>query len=110
MIVSKAKAKSLSHVRLFATAMDCSPAGSSVHGIFQARVLEWIAIPFSRGAPDPGLKPASLTPPALVDGIFTTSATWEVAQCKQTLLQLKQITNKDLLYSSGNSAQYSIIT
>ena len=29
--------------------MDCSLWGSSVHGIIQARVLEWIAIPFSRG-------------------------------------------------------------
>ena len=29
--------------------MDCSPSGSSVHGILQARILEWIAIPFSRG-------------------------------------------------------------
>ena len=29
--------------------MDCSPPGSSVHGIFQARVLEWGAIAFSRG-------------------------------------------------------------
>ena len=29
--------------------MDCSLSGSSVHGIFQARVLEWIAISFSRG-------------------------------------------------------------
>ena len=30
-------------------AMDCSPPGSSVHGILQARILEWVAIPFSRG-------------------------------------------------------------
>ena len=29
--------------------MDCSPPGSSIHGIFQARILEWIAISFSRG-------------------------------------------------------------
>ena len=29
--------------------MDCSLPGSSVHGILQARILEWIAIPFSRG-------------------------------------------------------------
>ena len=29
--------------------MDCSPPGSSVHGIFQARVLEWVAIAFSKG-------------------------------------------------------------
>ena len=30
--------------------MDCSLPGSSVHGIFQARVLEWVAISFSRGS------------------------------------------------------------
>ena len=30
--------------------MDCSPPGSSVHGIFQVRVLEWVAISFSRGS------------------------------------------------------------
>ena len=34
--------------------MDCSPPGSSVHGIFQARVLEWGAMPSSRDLPDPG--------------------------------------------------------
>ena len=33
--------------------MDCSPPGSSVHGIFQARVLEWVAISFSRGSSRP---------------------------------------------------------
>ena len=31
--------------------MDCSLPGSSVHGILQARILEWVAIPFSRGSP-----------------------------------------------------------
>ena len=30
--------------------MDCSQPGSSVHGIFQARILEWVAMPFSRGS------------------------------------------------------------
>ena len=30
--------------------MDCSPSGSSVHEILQARILEWIAVPFSRGS------------------------------------------------------------
>ena len=30
--------------------MDCSPLGSSVHGILQARILEWVAIPFSKGS------------------------------------------------------------
>ena len=33
--------------------MDCSPPGSSVRGISQARILEWVAIPYSRGPPQP---------------------------------------------------------
>ena len=33
--------------------MDCSPPGSSVHGIFQARILEWVAMPSSRGSSQP---------------------------------------------------------
>ena len=40
----------LSHVRLFCNPMDCSPPGSSVHGISQIRILEWVAISFSRGS------------------------------------------------------------
>ena len=39
--------------------VDCSPPGSSVHGILQARVLEWGAIPFSRDLPSPGIEPGS---------------------------------------------------
>ena len=37
--------------------MHCSPPGSSIHGIFQARILEWVAISFSRELPDPRVKP-----------------------------------------------------
>ena len=33
--------------------MDCSPPGSSVHGISQARILEWVAMPSSRGSSQP---------------------------------------------------------
>ena len=33
--------------------MDCSLPGSSVHGILQARILEWVAVPFSRGSSRP---------------------------------------------------------
>ena len=33
--------------------MDCDLPGSSVHGIFQARILEWVAIPFFRGSSQP---------------------------------------------------------
>ena len=39
--------------------MDCSPPGSSLHGILQARILEWVAISFSRGSSQSKGKPAS---------------------------------------------------
>ena len=55
----KSESISLSRVRLFVTPIDCSPPGSSVHGIPQARMLEWIAIPFSRDLPDPEIEPGS---------------------------------------------------
>ena len=40
----------LSHVRLFCDPRDCSPPGSSIHGISQARTLEWVGISYSRGS------------------------------------------------------------
>jgi len=64
-----------SHVWLFCDPMDCSPPGSSVHGIFQARILEWIAIPSPGDLPNSGTEPESLMSPALTGGSFTTSAT-----------------------------------
>ena len=39
--------------------MDCSLPGYSVHRILQARILEWVAISFSRGSSQPGIKPRS---------------------------------------------------
>ena len=45
-------AQSLSRVRL-CDLMDCSPPGSSVYGILQARILEWVAISFSRASSQP---------------------------------------------------------
>ena len=44
--------KSLSCVRL-CDPMDCSPPGSSIHGILQGRILEWVAISFPRGCSQP---------------------------------------------------------
>ena len=55
--------------------MDCSLPGSSVHGILQAKILEWVTTFSSRGFPDPGIEPASLMSPALVGRFFTTSVT-----------------------------------
>ena len=57
--------------------MDCSPPGSSVHGILPARILEWVACPPPGDLPDSGTETSSLTSPALPGGFFTTSATWE---------------------------------
>ena len=59
----KVKVKSLGRVPLF-----CSLPGSSIHGIFQARVLEWGAIAFSRGIPTTHLKS---NPLELYVGIFS---------------------------------------
>ena len=57
-LYKKDKVKSLSHVQLFVTPWT---PGSSIHGIFWARVLEWVAISFSRKLPDPGIEPRSPT-------------------------------------------------
>ena len=45
--------------------MDCSLPGCSVHGIFQARVLEWVAMPPIGDFPDPGIEPVSPAAPVL---------------------------------------------
>ena len=57
--------------------LDCSLPCSSVHGILQARILEWVATSSSRGSPNPEVEPPSRTSPALAGGFFTTGATWE---------------------------------
>ena len=49
--------------------VDCSLPGSSVHGISQARVLEWVAIAFSRGSSLSGIQPV---PPPLAGRFFST--------------------------------------
>ena len=63
--------------------MGYSPPGSSVHGMFQARILEWVAIPSSRGPSRTRIKPLSLVSPALTGGFFTTGTTWEATHLEQ---------------------------
>ena len=46
-------AKMIQSCPIFCNPMDCSPPGSSDHGILQARILEWVAISFSRGSSQP---------------------------------------------------------
>ena len=52
--------------------LDCSPPGSSVHGILQARILEWVAVSFSRDIPNSGIELKSPVSLALDGGFFTT--------------------------------------
>ena len=51
--------------------MNSSLPGFSVHGIFQARKLEWIAISYSREFSQSGIEPTSIVSPALAGGFFT---------------------------------------
>ena len=57
--------------------MDRSPPGSPVHRILQARILEWVAMPSSKGSSQPRDQTHISRSSALVDGFFTTGATWE---------------------------------
>ena len=58
--------------------MDCSPPGSCVHGILQARILQWVAMPFLQGNHlDSGIEPKLFIFPALASGFFSANAPWE---------------------------------
>ena len=53
-------AKSLQLCPTLCNRMDCSPPGSSVHEILQAKILEWVVMTSSRDLPDPGIEPEFL--------------------------------------------------
>ena len=60
MSIKYLRAYSLSRVQL-CDPMDCSPPGSSVYGILQAGILEWVAMPSFRGSSPPRVEPRSPT-------------------------------------------------
>ena len=62
--------------------MDCSLPGSSVHGLLQARILEWAAIPFSRGFSQPRDR---IQISCIAGGFFTIRATREALKAIPTL-------------------------
>ena len=74
-----AAAKSLQSCPTLCDPMDCSPPGSSVRGIFQAGILEWVAISFSRGSS----RPRDRTQVSRTAGRhFTIWATRETRNCE----------------------------
>ena len=76
-------AKSLQSCPTLSDPMDCSPPGSSVHGIFQARVLEWGAIAFSANTSLPRDKKPSqsmlgLSPCVRISFHITSLTSWQI--------------------------------
>ena len=74
------RAESLQSCPALCDPMDCSP-GSSVQGVLQARILDWIAVPPPGDLPDPGVEPVSLVSPAFAGRFLVTSASWEALYC-----------------------------
>ena len=64
--------------------MDCGPPGSSVHGLLQARILEWVAIPFSRGSSRPRDRTRVF---CIGRWVLYHRATWEALQRLQMLTE-----------------------
>ena len=74
--------------------LRCSLPGSSVHGILQARILEWVVCSPPEDLPDPGPN-SHLLSPALEGGLFTTGATWHHLLIQQ--LWVSPIVSRPLL-------------
>ena len=66
--------KSLQSYLTLCDPMDCSPPGSSAHGILQTKYWSGLPCPPPGHLPDPGMEPRSLT---LAGGFFTSRASWE---------------------------------
>ena len=77
-------AKSLQPCLTLSNPMDCSPPGSSVHGILQVRILEWVVMSSSIGFSQPRDRTWSLMSP-LADRFFITRATRVIA-CTNVIL------------------------
>ena len=71
--------------------MDCSLPGSSVHGILQARILEWVAFSFSRGSS----QPRGWTQVSRIVGIFTIWATREALRLRSIKEKEGTVTEQD---------------
>ena len=75
-------AKSLQSCPVLCAPMDCSPKGSSVHGILQARILEWVAMSSSRGSSQPRDQIHIYCGSCVAGGFFTTEPRREALRGK----------------------------
>ena len=91
-------------VWLFATLWTVAHQAPLSMVILQARILEWVAIPFSRGSSQPRDQTASLMFPALAGRFFTTSTTWEASQTFREQLM------SNLLKLFQKTAQWGTLT
>ena len=86
---------------------------SSVLGILQARILEWLPCPPPGDLPKPGIEPTSLMSPALTGRLFTTRVVWEaLTTCMSVVCFLQHDESQhlaDSFHCSGSSFQKSII-
>ena len=99
--------------------MDGSPPVSSVHGISQARILEWVAISFSRGSSHPIYWNCISYIPALAGRFLSTGTIWEAAfivcvkflfiDSLKIILQMKQVTPLNFIWfiQDFSSVQFS---
>ena len=83
-------AKSFESCPTLCEPMDCSLPGSSVHGILQARIFKWAAMPYFSGSCQLSIKPTSFTTPELAGGLFTTSWASLVAQRLKCLPAMRE--------------------
>ena len=82
------RARSLQLCLTLCSPMHCSPPGSSVHGILQARILEWVAMPSSERSSQPrDWTCISYVYPALAGGFFIINATWEALMVPGAILK-----------------------
>ena len=77
-------AKLLQSCPILCDPTDCSPPSSSVHGILQVRMLEWVAIPTSRRSSQHRNGTVSDISSALARRFLTTSTTWDTRNIKYT--------------------------
>ena len=79
--------------------MDCSPPGCSIHGTFQVRLLEWVAISSSRGSSWPRDWTCVSCISCIARQILYHCATWEAQNQDKTFKKVWLCPNKTLLYT-----------